>query len=718
MALYHEDIIDIELNAGTLARSFLNRSIGSGDDLANRFGVRVFRDGVPVQLSGTCTGYFIRSDGGTIVVQNGAISGNVAYVTLTDICYATEGNFSLAIKVTSGGETVTMRIVDGTVSRTSTGAWVDPGTILPSIEDLLAAIESAVESIPSDYSEVAMATSRAWWQFGEKDLNVNLAKASGRSRVFNGLTFRAKDAKVIVTGTSDGASNYDVFSYLDDPSGFPLLPGRRYSFMFTEDDTTKVIYKQIQYTVPGSDTWVQIYNTPQPTGAIVFTMPLSYEKFVIRLVCDTSGITYNKTITLNIKNIVQDQLRPFDASILNGIKDGRFTYNVFFEKANGVENFYHGLTIANYGEQIDVSGTASATATYMLIEDYDNTIFKPGDQIVVDYSNSENKVYLEIVTKEGSTTHTPMLQTQAGGTFILNFPAEFDYCRINLLFINGTQYSSSLKVKIRSGSNTKRRLIVAKDGTGDYDKLKDAIEDAVTTYGTTVIVKPGQYDLVDEYGETYLDNLSGGDFGLMLMNGVELLFAPNAYVTFDYDGQNSWIIENFSPFNTGNNLGFTIDGMNCTARNCRYIVHDDPRPGTKENYSKNVYRNCYMEMYPSTDYPSWINHQIIGGGLGDATEIIIENCIFIDHFSGASYYSAVSYHNSTSGSEHYESRITIKDNWFADGNRIVFEGYGEATEKTKVIITNNCMENAETDISYNGSTADNMTIMKWNNASR
>lgn len=152
MANYREDILDIELENGNLHRNFMRHTIGSGDALANRFGVRVFRHGEPVQLSGTCAGYFIRSDETTIPITNGVIDGNVAYVTLISTCYAVEGIFSLAIKISSGGETVTLRIVDGMVSRTSTDIAVDPGTILPSIEDLITAIDEATAQIPADYS--------------------------------------------------------------------------------------------------------------------------------------------------------------------------------------------------------------------------------------------------------------------------------------------------------------------------------------------------------------------------------------------------------------------------------------------------------------------------------------------------------------------------------------------------------------------------------------
>ena len=65
MANYREDIVNIELMGGNIHRAFMQKSIGAGDKLANRFGVRVFRNGSPVQLGGTCNGLFIRADGAT-----------------------------------------------------------------------------------------------------------------------------------------------------------------------------------------------------------------------------------------------------------------------------------------------------------------------------------------------------------------------------------------------------------------------------------------------------------------------------------------------------------------------------------------------------------------------------------------------------------------------------------------------------------------------------
>ena len=155
MANYREDIVNIDLENGNIHRTYLKHSIGYGDNNANKFGVRVFRNGEAETLLGSCYGLFIRADGATITVNTGAVSGNLALVTLPEACYAVEGVFTLAIKVTAEEDVTTLRIVDGMVDRTRTDAVVDPGTLIPSIDDLMAAIEEAVESIPSDYSELS-----------------------------------------------------------------------------------------------------------------------------------------------------------------------------------------------------------------------------------------------------------------------------------------------------------------------------------------------------------------------------------------------------------------------------------------------------------------------------------------------------------------------------------------------------------------------------------
>lgn len=146
MAIFREDIIDIELESGTVHRSFMNKSIGEGDENANRFGFRCLRNGEPVSLVGTAVlGHFVRADGNTVQL-NGEVNGNTAFVTLPATCYAVDGQFTLSIKLSGGGVVGTIRMVDGTVVSTTDGAVIDPGSVIPDLTDYLAVVEDAEEA--------------------------------------------------------------------------------------------------------------------------------------------------------------------------------------------------------------------------------------------------------------------------------------------------------------------------------------------------------------------------------------------------------------------------------------------------------------------------------------------------------------------------------------------------------------------------------------------
>lgn len=157
MAIYNEDIVDIELTSGTIHRTFLQKSIGMGDAKANRYGVRVLRNGEPENIAdATCTGCFVRATGDTVAVTDGTVdaANSIAYVTLPEACYAIEGVFRLGIKLSGSSVTGTVRIVDGVVNNIDTGSYVDPGTVMPTIQDLIEEIEDTVATIPADYSDL------------------------------------------------------------------------------------------------------------------------------------------------------------------------------------------------------------------------------------------------------------------------------------------------------------------------------------------------------------------------------------------------------------------------------------------------------------------------------------------------------------------------------------------------------------------------------------
>lgn len=148
MANYREDLVDIELTSGQLHRTFANHMLGEGDENCQRYGVRLFRNGEPEDITGaSAVGYFIRADEQTVVLTGG-VNGNVAWVELEKSCFMVEGNFTLSIKITGTDITNTLRVVDGTILNTVQGDIVDPGNVIPDLSDYDEAadrIEAAAE---------------------------------------------------------------------------------------------------------------------------------------------------------------------------------------------------------------------------------------------------------------------------------------------------------------------------------------------------------------------------------------------------------------------------------------------------------------------------------------------------------------------------------------------------------------------------------------------
>lgn len=306
MAIYKEDFIDIELNNGTISRSFMNRTIGEGDAQANRFGIHVFRNGEPEQLSGvTCEGYFIRSTGDTVPIS-GTASGNAAWVDLPVACYAYEGQFALAIKLTGGNVTGTMRIVDGVVVNTTTGAVVDPGTVIPSIETLIAAINDAVESIPPEYEGLVDAFISRGLAFDLFSMYGNTTNDTSAT-----VTYAWNGQTCTVSGTATGSMSLNNFINIPLPSKGLKAPVK--CAVKLEGNYQKV-YVQLFELKNGSVVESKYISTSENIKFADGTA----DQFIARLAVN-QGNTASGSISIKIYN---EDMTPFGMHVFETPNDG------------------------------------------------------------------------------------------------------------------------------------------------------------------------------------------------------------------------------------------------------------------------------------------------------------------------------------------------------------------------------------------------------------
>ena len=116
----------------TLGLTNTQNSLIQGQSYAHQLNVAVNNAGTPVELSGVCTANFLRQADSSTVTVAGTISGNVASVTFPSMVYAYTGMLTITLFV---GDTAIIRI-ETSVRISGTMAIVDPGNILPNVQEM------------------------------------------------------------------------------------------------------------------------------------------------------------------------------------------------------------------------------------------------------------------------------------------------------------------------------------------------------------------------------------------------------------------------------------------------------------------------------------------------------------------------------------------------------------------------------------------------------
>ncbi len=117
-----------------------------GDEKAHTWRVTIRDGGKPATITGTVTGYFIRSDDYMVPVE-GNLDGHIASVTLNASCYAVEGDMRAVMQIETDGLTLTLAAIILPVRRLLSDSIVDNEHKIPSIAELLAQVEAMKKAI-------------------------------------------------------------------------------------------------------------------------------------------------------------------------------------------------------------------------------------------------------------------------------------------------------------------------------------------------------------------------------------------------------------------------------------------------------------------------------------------------------------------------------------------------------------------------------------------
>ena len=151
------------------------------DNEGNLIGIKLSKDGAPYTGGGSVSANVIRSDGATISVI-GSISGSNASVILPQDAYLIPGAITIIIKITDADIVTTIGAFIAYVYQSSTDTIIDPGTIIPSVETLIEAIEEAVASIPADYSSL--------WESLAPTFSTSVPYTAGQYVTYNGTLYK------------------------------------------------------------------------------------------------------------------------------------------------------------------------------------------------------------------------------------------------------------------------------------------------------------------------------------------------------------------------------------------------------------------------------------------------------------------------------------------------------------------------------------------------
>ena len=177
----------------------------SGDNNSNKIGVLLFKGNLPQDITGTVIGKVIRMDGATVEYQ-GYSEGNLAYILLTESAFAYPGRLEIKIRIIDGDQKMVIADYVAKASRTETGKIIDPGHVVPDVDDVIAK-QAEIEQAINDANDAAENANAAASHSVRTDTNTSLTnqeKETARNNINAVATSELSDDYNPDTGATAG----------------------------------------------------------------------------------------------------------------------------------------------------------------------------------------------------------------------------------------------------------------------------------------------------------------------------------------------------------------------------------------------------------------------------------------------------------------------------------------------------------------------------------
>lgn len=145
-----EQWVDIHLEKGRAAQTDFG-ILYEGDNNSLKLGVRLFENGQSHTVSGSVSGWAVLASGQTVspFSETGS-SGNEAWVIVPQSALY-PGRLQVFLRVTDSGSFAVSLDAVGTVRRTSVGEVINPGTVIPNV-DQLTALATAAQTLIDNWA--------------------------------------------------------------------------------------------------------------------------------------------------------------------------------------------------------------------------------------------------------------------------------------------------------------------------------------------------------------------------------------------------------------------------------------------------------------------------------------------------------------------------------------------------------------------------------------
>lgn len=553
---------------------------------AHQFVVRCEQKGQELTLAGTISAKFVRADGNTVQLV-GSISDGAAVVTLAQDCYNVPGRFQLAIFNTVGDTKLCIYACVGTVQRAQSGNLIDGGDIIPDVEDLIADIQAAVQSIPPTYDALLAS----------------------------------------IAGTYSASKTYAVGDYV-------WYDGSLY---------------RCTTAITTAEAWTSGHWTAAVLGNDVSVIKSAINEFGVPAnIREVTGSNSDLDITDERGNVIvrfEDghiQTKEFDskkrAEVSAQSEDQDADFYLADKNGNGLVRFADG--------NIQTKRFNSDQSEYKKTFEYDNTsgsqtinhFFPKGTALVfhlVQLANGSENIDKSLVTysytgRDG-TEHS--IGKDSGYNYLKCVLPE-DAVSVSVSYRSGLLwgYTGTLVFSVFSEASYKRQASVITLGANkEYTSLRQAVE-AVAPYASDftpyeIHVYPGTYNVLSDYTA---DEIANSDFvGLMLTNGLSIIgigSREEIIITgsLDTETYNSTKRNQVSTLNIRGNV--KLENITVVAENIRYAVHDDFISASGK-INNRILEN--VKMYGINLTTGDISY---GAGGGNYKRIYARNCDFVGTF--------------------------------------------------------------------------------------